>query len=99
MTKSNEVRGVEFEIVGVRVTTEDIGIVVRVHWSGVDRPTGLGIVCANQKIASRLEQAIRAGAAVEGVGVLRDNFGSTFVDERWHVRARVLNADLKRLGF
>lgn len=73
--------------------------VVHALWSGVDRPRGVGIVVRTRKLAERLERAIRAGVVVTVDRVMRDAFGSTYVQENRAVSARTLNADLKRLGY
>jgi hypothetical protein len=50
-------------------------------------------------VAARLAAAIEAGVAVEPDGVGIDTYGKTYVRERSHVLARIMNADLRRLGF
>lgn len=73
--------------------------VVYALWSGVDRPRGVGIVVRTRKLAERLARAVRAGVAITADRVMRDTFGSTYVQENRAVLARTLNADLKRLGY
>lgn len=72
---------------------------VRPVWAHVDRPDTGGIVVRGRKLADRLRQAIRDGKAITGDAVLVDVNGSTYVDARHHVLSRVLNADLRRLGY
>ena len=74
---------------------------VRPFWSGVDRPNtgGITVKINNRPLAERLARAIRAGVAVEAESVGVDTAGQTYVVERTHVLGRMLNADLRRLGF
>lgn len=72
---------------------------VRPIWAHVDRPDTGGIVVRGRKLADRLRQAIRDGKAIEGIAVLVDVNGQTYVDARHHVLSRMLNADLRRLGY
>ena len=73
--------------------------VVYALWSSVDRPRGVGIVVRTRKLAERLQRAVQAGVAITVDRVMRDVKGNTYVQENRVVRARTLNADLKRLGY
>lgn len=73
--------------------------VVRAYWNGVDRPEGVGVVATNRVLAERLKRAIEAGVVYTDLHALYDVNGNTFASHRSHVLARMLNADLRRLGF
>jgi hypothetical protein len=68
-------------------------------WAHVDRPDTGGISVRGRKLADRLRAAIRDGKAITGDAVLVDVNGRTYVDARHHVLSRMLNADLRRLGY
>jgi hypothetical protein len=53
----------------------------------------------NAKLAARLVRAIEAGKALRVVGVSTDCGGRTYLSTESQVLARMMNADLKRLGF
>lgn len=78
-------------------------IVVRPFYRGVDRPEGVGIglndTPAHWALARRLQRAIEAGAAFPIKGIATDKLGKTYALTDYNVMGRVLNADLKRLGF
>ena len=68
-------------------------------WAGVDRPDTGGMVVRGMPIARRLERAIRAGSAYVPRGINVDNQGRSYVETEARVLGRMLNADLRRLGF
>lgn len=72
---------------------------VRVKWAGVDREDGGGTACSNPQVAKRLKRAILAGAALGPAEVCTDVSGHTYVHAPHNYLARILNADLRRLGF
>lgn len=73
--------------------------VVRAYFSGVDRPEGTGFVVKGKPLAERLKRAMEAGVVHTDLHALFDRNGKTFASHRTHVLARMMNADLKRLGF
>lgn len=83
------------------ITERDGEIVVttHVHGADVDRPETHGYVCTNRKIAERLARAIEAGAVFTVTGVGTDVNGRTFLLYSSRVLGRMMNADLRRLGF
>ena len=68
-------------------------------WTGVDRPDSGGWLVKNRPIALRLAAALIAHKAITVRGILTDVNGKTYVDTQSHVLGRMLNADLRRLGF
>lgn len=68
-------------------------------WANVDRPNVGGWGLRDEKLARRLERAIRAGAAFTDTTVKVDVDGNTYVCATHAVMAKYANADLKRLGF
>lgn len=83
------------------IHTDDNEIVVRAHVEGlaVDRPELQGWVCTNQKIAERLKAAIEAGVVFHNFSIKPDINGKTYLSASSRVLGRMMNADLKRLGF
>ena len=81
--------------------TEWGGAYVSVHpvWHGVDRPNSGGWGVKDRKMARRLAAAIEAGVVAVPLGVETDINGKTYVDTDSRVLARMMNADLRRLGF
>lgn len=69
-------------------------------WADVDRPNvgGYG-VGPNRKLAERLKRAIEAGVVYYDAQVKVDVNGATYVQANSRVLGRIMNADLKRLGF
>ena len=78
-------------------------IYVEVTWSGapLDRPStgGFGLKKSHLALANRLKRAIDAQAVHTDPEVKADTYGKTYVSARCRVLGRMLNADLKRLGF
>lgn len=68
-------------------------------WEGVDRARAGSLVATSMAVALRCKAAFEEGAALFSDGVKADVNGKTYVDFRWTVRARCLNADLRRLGY
>lgn len=76
-------------------------------WEGVDvdRPDGHGYLIgpasskATHKLAERMAAAIDAQAVFYDLEILTDVGGKTFVSARSRVLGRIMNADLRRLGF
>jgi hypothetical protein len=75
------------------------GVSVWTWWTGVDRPCTSGVAVKNRALALRLVAAIEAGVAVTNEGINKDNSGRTYVNTRNHFLSRMLNADLRRMGF
>jgi hypothetical protein len=73
------------------------------YWKGVDRPCTHGIGVnggyGGRRLAERLKAAIEAGVVFTDLGVGTDVDGKTYVTSKCRVLARILNADLRRLGF
>lgn len=69
------------------------------RWHGVDRPRGAGTACSTKALAGRLKAAIEAGAAIGTPELKTDVNGKSYVWAPSRVLARMLNADLRRLGF
>jgi hypothetical protein len=72
---------------------------VRPFWTGVDRPEGVGYGCTTLKVAERLKAAMLAGAVFYDIKIGTDVNGKTYVSAPSRVLARMMNADLNRLGF
>lgn len=73
---------------------------VDIIWPRVDRPNTYSISTGkNAKLATRLAAAIDAGAATTFNAIEKDSDGETYVNAEIHVMGRMLNADLKRLGY
>ena len=91
------------------VTTVDVDnneVLVHVTWPNADvvRKDGTGYLVGGVNprmiaLASRLAEAIDAGAVYYDHEVRTDVNGHTFVSARSRVLGRMMNADLKRLGF
>lgn len=89
----------ELERVDIRTDPDDGHLSVWPVWRGVDRPDSSGMAVKDRKTADRLVAAIKAGKAITAVGPSTDVKGNTYMITRWHVLSRMLNADLRRLGF
>jgi hypothetical protein len=89
----------ELDHVDIRTDPDDGHLSVWPVWKGVDRPDSSGWSVKDRKMAERLKAAILAGKAVTAIGIGTDVSGSTYVMTRSHVLGRMMNADLKRLGF
>jgi hypothetical protein len=74
-------------------------IVVTPMWSDVDRDQGTGYVVGNARVADRLRRAMLAGVVFTDAEIKTDVNGKTYVSARSHVLGRMINADLRRLGF
>lgn len=89
--------------VTARIEQKDDEIVVRGVWTRhsarLDRTDGSGWIVKDMKIASRLAAAINAGVVFPDPKVATDVNGKSYVNADATVLGRVLNADLKRLGF
>lgn len=85
----------------VELRDEDDGIHIAPIWTGVDRPDiGGYLVGRHQRaLAERMRDAIMAGVVFYDVYRATDVNGKTYAAHRSHVLARMMNADLKRLGF
>lgn len=68
-------------------------------WSDVDRPRTGGWLVRGEKMARRLERALRAGAVYDSPRIATDVNGKTYVEGSAKVMGRYMNADLRRLGF
>ena len=84
-----------------RTRTEDDRIVVDALVKGVDvdRPETHGYVVKDAKMAARLSAAINAGVVFYDPEVRTDVNGRTYVNAPSRVLGRMMNADLRRLGF
>ena len=65
----------------------------------VDRPSTHGYVVKDKRMAERLAAAINAQAVFYGAEVRTDVNGKTYVNAPSRVLGRMMNADLRRLGF
>jgi hypothetical protein len=90
--------GPVIERVDVRVD-DDGGLSVWPVWRGVDRPDVSGMAVRDRRMAGRLVAAIEAGKVLADARVKRGTDGRTYVAARWLVLSRMLNADLRQLGF
>lgn len=81
----------------------DPSITVHAVWSGVDRPDvggyALPDTARGHRLAARLVAAMRAGVVYPNPVVKTDVDGQTYVSASATVLGRMMNADLKRLGF
>lgn len=70
-------------------------------WANVDRPNcgGYFVPADKPKLIERLRRAMIAGAVYRDPEVKTDVNGKTYVHARATVLGRMMNADLKRLGF
>jgi hypothetical protein len=70
-------------------------------WADVDRPDTGGWAVKGERMARRLERAVRAGVAFGPgpVEVKTDVNGKTYVNAPHRVMSKYMNADLRRLGF
>lgn len=75
------------------------GFYVDPVWTGVDRPKTGGYLVRERALAERLKRAMLAGAVYYDAEVREDVNGQTFVATRSRVLGRMVNADLRRLGF
>lgn len=92
------------QITDVRVEQDpEYGWVVGPVWSSVDRPYTGGIATGTgargKALAARLEAAIRAGVVYVEPSIRVDVNGQSYVNANCRVLGRMLNADLRRLGF
>jgi hypothetical protein len=105
LTMSTEPRLVDVRVdrdtSGRQECTGDTAEYWEVHpiWADVDRPDVGGWLVRGEKLARRLERAIRAGAALGPAVVMTDIHGQTYVNAPHKVMGRHLNADLRRLGY
>lgn len=84
----------------VTITPDEPGLFsVRTVWANVDRPDGLGYVVRGRPLAERLARAITEGAVFYDVRARLDYNGLTFATHRSRVLGRMMNADLRRLGY
>lgn len=77
----------------------EICVTVKVAGIEVDRPEQVGYVVTSESLAQRLSAAITAGAVFHDPEVRTDVNGRTYVVSKSRVLARMMSADLKRLGF
>jgi len=68
-------------------------------WADVDRPDTGGWLVRGEKLARRLERAVRAGKALGPATIAVDVNGNTYVQADHLVMSKYMNADLRRLGF
>lgn len=87
-------------IKNVIITPHEHGVLVSPIWEGVDRPNVGGWV-TTPRLATRLVNAILAGAVHKNARIVKDVNGQTYVtsDAYLIVSGKYMNADLKRLGF
>ena len=93
-TTAPSIAAVEFE-------TRDDGITVWPVWQApdLDRTRGSGYLVKDKRMAERLKAAILAGVVYYNAEVRTDVNGRTYVNASSHVLGRIMNADLRRLGF
>lgn len=96
MARPENLRDVE---VAERVRDGRKEFIITPVWDGVDRPRAGSLVATSMAVALRCKAAFEDGAALFSDGVLKDVNGKTYVDFRWTVLARRLNADLRKLGY
>lgn len=60
---------------------------------------GIGLKITHNALAHRLIQAINAGKVFKNVEVLTDVHGAEYIGSTCMLNTRVMNAELKRLGF
>lgn len=89
----------ELDRVEIRTDPQDGHLSVWPVWKGVDRPDSSGMSVKDRRMAERLAAAIKAGKAFIPEGIGTDVNGKTYVRTRANVLGRMLNADLRRLGF
>jgi hypothetical protein len=77
----------------------EFGFTVRPYWTNVDRPEGVGYAVKDMPTAQRLRAAMAAGVVFVDVEIKTDVNDKTYVSSRSTVLARIMNADLRRLGF
>lgn len=65
----------------------------------LDRPRGSGMAVKDRRMADRLMAAVRDGAAMTIGEVRTDTSGRTYPHTSWRVLGRILNAELRRLGY
>ena len=85
-----------------KIKEDDGNFMVDIHYpsANVNRPSGGGCSTGkNKELAIRLAAAIDAGVAVTDQKIEEDVNGNTYVSDRHQFLGRILNADLKRLGF
>lgn len=68
-------------------------------WADVDLPANFGWLVPGERLARRLEAALRAGATLRNAEVRTNVNGQTYVANEHRVTGRTMNADLRRLGF
>lgn len=83
------------------VVTKDDHLTVWAQFTGegIDRPRTTGMTVKDMTMAHRLIRASLALKAVSDFKIMTDVNGKTYVDFNWKVLARMLNADLRRLGY
>lgn len=79
--------------------TIDVHPVWAVEGIELDRTKGSGYRVKDQRMADRLGDAMLAGAVYYNAEVRTDVNGNTYVNASSHVLGRMINADLRRLGF
>jgi hypothetical protein len=68
-------------------------------WAGVDLPDNFGWIVRGERLARRLDAAVRAGVVFGPAEVCTNIKGKTYVNASSRVLGRTLNADLRRLGY
>ena len=89
----------ELDRVDIKTDPDDGHLSVWPAWKGVDRPCSSGWSVKDRRMADRLAAAIKAGKALTVDGIGTDVDGNTYVKTTSHVLGRMMNADLRRLGF
>lgn len=67
--------------------------------SDLSTRTGIGLKITHQALAHRLIQAINAGKVFADVKICKDIHGAEYIGSTCVINTRMLNAELKRLGF
>lgn len=89
------------ELLEVKIVETETNIEVIPVWKGVDRPVcfSWGLKKSHMSLAKRLQKACLAGVVLVNPQIKTDIYGKTYVETNCRVLGRMLNADLKRLGF
>lgn len=79
----------------------DIRVVVTYDAPGLDRKDGYawGLPARHRALADRLVRAIEAGVVLGDPEIRTDVNGNTYVSATSRILARMMNAELRRLGF
>lgn len=100
MSTSSAVLAPTFEAITTKSPADgEIVVRARVHGVALDRDETHGYVVKDARMAARLSKAIEAGAVFHDFEVRTDVNGRTYLGYSSRVLGRMMNADLRRLGF